>query len=352
MMILGLPTLPGESIKEQLEIWDISVKEFSIRMNFSEKHIIDIMKGRVEITVAIANRLESVLNINADFWLKLQQIYTLSLLRQKEEKEIEADEKILNLIPYSDMVKKGWIEGTKKTIDKIYTLKKFFAVAKLESIEEIEAIAFRKSQKHISSNYSIAAWLRNGQNKLKEELEIPVYNKSKIKNYLIPKIKENLIFYTDIEKIEKELKILCNNIGIHFFLIPHIKKASVNGAVYWKNKRPVIQMSMKGKYADIFWFSFFHELGHVYKEHSKKETIIENSCRDIGSIELEADLFANKYLYPKNYNKFSLRKKITKDVLINYCKSENTHCSLVVGRLQHDKKIPWSYFSDLRIKFQ
>ncbi|PIE80807.1 MAG: addiction module antidote protein, HigA family [Candidatus Delongbacteria bacterium] len=352
MRILGLPVLPGETIKEQLETWNISVKEFSIRMNFSEKHIIDIIKGRVEISPEIANRLEIVLNISADFWLKLQQTYILSLIKEKEEKEIEDDEKILKFIPYSEMVKNGWIKNAKRKIDKINILKKYFAVAKLESIEKVEAIAFRKSQKYLSSSYSIAAWLRNGENKLKEELEFPEYTRSKIKNYLIPEIKEKLIFCSDISKIEAELKTLCKNCGIHFFIISHIKKANLNGAVYWKNKRPIIQMSKKGRYADIFWFSFFHELGHIYNEHSKKETIIESNYDDNKKFELEADLFANKYLYPKSYKKFSTKPKIERKNIIEYSKSENIHCGLIVGKLQHDRKIPWSYCNDLKVKFE
>ena len=56
--------------------------------------MIDILKGKSEITTEIANRLESVLGIPADFWLGLEQNYRLSLKKKEEEDKLEEEEEI------------------------------------------------------------------------------------------------------------------------------------------------------------------------------------------------------------------------------------------------------------------
>lgn len=57
--VIAVP--PGESIREQLEIRELSQKEFALRMCMSEKHISNLINGKVELTPPTAQKLESVL---------------------------------------------------------------------------------------------------------------------------------------------------------------------------------------------------------------------------------------------------------------------------------------------------
>lgn len=50
-------------------------------------------------------------------------------------------------------------------------------------------------------------------------------------------------------------------------------------------------MSLREKTEDKFWFSFFHETGHVYLQHRKKELYINDGVADYPQ-EKEADAFA------------------------------------------------------------
>ena len=49
---------PGESIREQLDIRNMNQKEFALRMNMSEKHVSNLLNGKVSLTNDVANRLE------------------------------------------------------------------------------------------------------------------------------------------------------------------------------------------------------------------------------------------------------------------------------------------------------
>lgn len=353
MKILGLPVPPGNTIIEQLEIWGISRKEFALRMDYSEKHMIDILKGKSEITVEIANRLENVLNIPANFWLGLEQNYRLSLKKKEEEDKFEKDEEVLSKISYKDLARQDWVQATRNKIDQIRNLKSFFGVAKLQKIIQTENIAFRISSKYENSSYSIAAWLRKGQIDIREKIDYPEFDKTKIITEIIPEIKRNVINETDIFTINKLLSKIFKKAGIYFTITTNISKASINGAVTWINKRPLIQMSLKGKYADIFWFTLFHELGHVFYEHSKKEVILDLSNESTASEEIEkqADNFAIKYLYPKEFSLLENKGGVSKRDIIEFAKKNRLPAGIILGRLMHDKIIDWSQFSELRVKF-
>ena len=68
---------PGETIKEQLEIWEITKAEFLSRMGMSE--------DEMALTPDIASRLESALSIDKGFWLGLEGLYREDLKKVEEE---------------------------------------------------------------------------------------------------------------------------------------------------------------------------------------------------------------------------------------------------------------------------
>lgn len=58
-------------------------------------------------------------------------------------------------------------------------------------------------------------------------------------------------------------------------IVPHFSKGRANGATRWISpSKAVIQLSLRYKWEDIFWFTFFHEAGHVVL-HQKKQVFVE-----------------------------------------------------------------------------
>jgi HTH-type transcriptional regulator/antitoxin HigA len=104
---------------------------------------------------------------------------------------------------------------------------------------------------------------------------------------------------------------------------------------------------------DIFWFSFFHELGHILL-HSKKDIFIDEENKNINnyeekSYEEEADDFASKTLIPRDaYSEFVKKGDFSKYSIINFAKAIEVAPCIVVGRLQHDRLIKYSEFSELK----
>jgi Zn-dependent peptidase ImmA (M78 family) len=77
---------------------------------------------------------------------------------------------------------------------------------------------------------------------------------------------------------------------------PYINKALINGCTRWLNHTPFIQLTDRYTSKDSFWFTFFHEAGHIIL-HGKKDIFLENldySDKDLHKEE-EANEFACKW---------------------------------------------------------
>ena len=57
---------------------------------------------------------------------------------------------------------------------------------------------------------------------------------------------------------------LLSNCGIALVFLPHIGGSFLHGATFYDGNKIVVGLTVRGKDADKFWFSLFHELGHIY----------------------------------------------------------------------------------------
>lgn len=104
-------------------------------------------------------------------------------------------------------------------------------------------------------------------------------------------------------------------------------------------------MTARGKDADIFWFSLFHELGHIIKGH------INNTNGTTEEDEKEADDFAKDILIPKDdYDLFIKSGNFSKNAIEGFSNKLGIASGIVVGRLQNDGYIKYSWHNDLKEK--
>ncbi len=98
------------------------------------------------------------------------------------------------------------------------------------------------------------------------------------------------------------MRQLCADAGVAVALVREMKKVPWNGATKWLSPDKVmILLSLRGKGEDKFWFSFFHEAGHVLKDN-KKEVFFINDESESDLLEQQADTFAAEKLIPSKHN--------------------------------------------------
>ena len=74
---------PGEVLEMELIARGLTKSKFAMDIRMYPSHMSDILKGKRNITEEIALKVEGVLGISAEFWMRLQVEYNISVLRAK-----------------------------------------------------------------------------------------------------------------------------------------------------------------------------------------------------------------------------------------------------------------------------
>lgn len=338
---------PGETVLEILIERGITQAELAKRLNRPLKTVNGIIKGKVAITPETALQLEQVLGISANFWNNLESQFQELKLRLDCQKQYEELIPTSKIYPYTEMVNNGWLEATNNLTKRVEYLLNYFGVTNFENIIEEAKLqgAFRITSKKQFSMPAIISWLRKGSIDGERIFTEPFDNK-KIEA-IIPKLREMTLIENPNELmkcLQEEFKIC----GIAFVVTKNLKNAPICGATRWISpEKALIQMSIRLKWVDIFWFSLFHELGHIVMDNKKNFNVdfVKNKIDD--SREKEIDIFASDSLIPSEKYK-ELEQKINNlknisdvyPVIKLFSKEIGVHPGIVVGRLQHEKKIP------------
>ncbi|WP_293267702.1 HigA family addiction module antitoxin [Neptunomonas sp.] len=336
---LAIP--PGEYLEEILEDVEISQAELARRMGRPSQAINEIVKGEKSITPETALQLEQVLGVSAQFWSKLEADYRLVLAKEQQLEEVKKEESLLSNFPYLELNKLGLVEKTKDRVKKVISLRRFFGVSSLHNIKTVKefAPAFRQQEKDTVSHESLASWLRAGH-VIAENSKVEVFSKSKLESYL-PELRK-LTNTVEPNELITEIKRILAECGVVLALVPAFPKSYTTGATFWLGKnKAVIMMSMRGAWSDIFWFSLFHEIGHILL-HDKRVTFLENGKQDdqYQKQEREADEFAQVSLVPtEKYNEFLRESDFSSSAIKYFSDSIGIFPGIITGRLQHDKKL-------------
>lgn len=341
-------THPGADLAEKLEEMDMGVKEFAIRTDKPEKTIIAVIKGDSAITPDMAVQFEQVLKIPAHFWLNRQRQYDESMARTKQQEMIRQAEAWARSFPLKEMLRLKWIRAYTNYGEAVTALFEFFGISNPSAWESLYLrselkVQFRLSLAHTKEHHAISAWLRRGEVQA-DTLDAPSYSEKAFKQEL-PEIKK--IMAKHPKDFFVKLQTVCNEVGVKVVHTPCLPKAPISGATRWLNDTPLIQLSGRYKRNDGFWFTFFHEAGHILL-HGKKDIFLEDvkyTDRN-NEKEKEADLFAQKWVLSEAEKEEILHYargvgKITHHDIVTFADKFKTHPAMIIGQLQHDKLIPY-----------
>lgn len=339
-----IATPPGATIREQLEDRGMTQKEFAVRMDMSEKHISKLINGDVHLTPDVSLRLESVLGIPAQFWTNIEAIYQEKCARVQEENEMEADIVLAKHFPYNAIAKLGWVASTRNDVDRVRNLRAFFQVAKLGSLGNltIPGIAYRRTDAKEKSDYSLAVWAQ------KARLEA---NDTEVSSINIAKLADSIaeIRSMTVEAPEifcPKLITLLASCGISLVFLPHIPGSFLHGASFYDGKKIVMGLTVRGRDADKFWFSLFHEIAHIRSGHIGS---IEGTSSDD---EQEADRIAAETLIPSaELMEFISNDVFTEETITAFAERLGIAPGIVVGRLQKENVVGFDRFHSMKTQY-
>jgi len=343
---------PGDTLRELLAERGISQTDLAARMGRPQKTISEITNGKAAITADTALELELVLGVPAEFWVARERDYRTHLAKAKQVVRLRSDVAWAKSFPIRRMVDLGWLPPGTNASSQAKVLLEFFGVASTKQWKKLYdsyRVAFRKPASFAPDEHALSAWLRVGT-AAAERLPVRPY----VREEFLGALKEARVLTAAAPtEFQPKLQAVCAKSGVAVAFVPELPRSRACGATRWLGPgRALIQLSLRYKTDDHFWFTFFHEAAHVLL-HKKNAIFIEAedpSSREEG----EADRWAADFLIPlAAYRDLASRGPYySKQVIRSFADSIGVAPGIVVGRLQHDGRLPHTHCNDLKQHFQ
>ena len=257
--------------------------------------------GLAAIDDDLANGLAEVVGGTSAFWRKRQATYERCLSKAADTVSAETAKTWLKNIPLSGMISSGWIEQPSQRSLCLRSCLAYFGVTDPDDWHRRYAqvaadVAFRTSPTFKSSLRPLSAWLRQAEI---EATMMPCakWNKDALEASLpqTPEIDSSPRAIEVPSQSQSHLRrVRCRRGGAASFR-RDAGQAAPPG--FLRPDRAMLALSFRYLSEDHFWFTFFHEIGHLLLHQGDGTFVdIDTSVTDVR--EREANNFATLTLIP------------------------------------------------------
>ena len=331
-----------EYLQEWLDDSGMTRAELARRLDVSPKHVTKLLAG-APLTADLAARLELVSGVPARIWLQYETQYRADVVRLSHASQFAAEAEYLKEFPLSLLRKKGIVTATMRNPGAVaLELLAFFRVATTYALRthvQGQQVAFRQAMAYDVRTPALSTWLRlvELEEDVEERASLPAFDDAKLSAALVHL--RALSAEPKPESFGDDLVSILHESGVQLIFVPDIAGARVFGATKWRDGRPIVALSTRGRDDAQFWFTLFHELGHV-QLHRDSKTHVNPGPRDqLDPAEDAADAFANDHLLP-GVTAERLGVVRSKDDVVRLAQSVGVSPGVVMGRLWHDKYWP------------
>lgn len=342
---------PGEILSEELATRGMSQSELARRMDRPVKTINEIVNAKASVTPDTALQLELALGISAGLWMGLETNYRRHLAQERALLEMEQHDAWARAFPISDLRRHGLIDpAAKQGAPLVASLLAFFGVSSVRAWTkqwQAPQAAYRKSRAFTSSPHATAAWLRWGEIQASEVTTAP-FNAHRLLQVLADA--RSMTRQEPFSDVIEELREKLAACGVALVLTPEVQGARVSGAARWvKTNQALVQLSLRHKSNDQFWFSLFHEAAHLLEERRTDHVDTVDDDRAVDDAERAADQRARNLLIdPTTYELFVTNHQFDTTSVRDLAAILGVAPGLVVGRLQRDRYLAPNQLNGLK----
>lgn len=287
----------GSMLRDYLEFYGISQTDFASRLGVSTKHMNEIISGKTNISeeLMLGISLITDIDVNLIFYVETKKrIYDYLNEHFDSEKDIN---KYLNSFCLNEMNKRGWIKlrdessYTQKAMD----LLDYLGIANFDNINNYinRKILFKKRDN--ANINKIYLWIKRCDSLISGK-KIGKYSSSNLNNLL-----NELKVVRNNKFDEKELIDLFFKYGIYLVIEDALVGTKVRGCTVVKGNNPCIYMTRYFKEKASFYFTLYHEIGHIKSDYNRlKSKIITYDEDDMDDYALNAMIDNNTWSEIRN----------------------------------------------------
>ena len=321
---------PGYYVKEIVEDLGLTQEDFAKRLDTTPKTLSKLINGEQSLSREMALKLSRLLGNSVTFWLNLQSSYDALFTEYESAQEMKRERHILDKMDYNYFRDNYSLPDLpRKKDEQIVALRKFLCVSSLNVLSKYDmAASFRSASLEkttpniIRSNAMVQIAVNEAM-----QVEAPKYNKqafSRAVYYALSLTTQHDSFYPLIKEAFRKA-------GVILVIMPHMKGSKINGATKKINDKIMLMVNDRRLYSDTFWFTLFHEIGHIMKGDY-------GMSLDDNDHEKEANDYAKNQLIPQDeYDEF-VRENHSFDLndILDFARKIDRDPGIVLGRLQYE----------------
>ncbi len=266
-----------------------------------------------------------VLNVHAESLFETNAIFTWSAVENV----------VWHKLPIDEMAKRRWFDAPRGT-DVIERAKEYF----LEDVGPQFVAALHGTKMRgvtVPSEYFLLAW----------QTRVHELAKRRIDDEQIPAFKLDERWLDELSKLTRchhgprsAIQLLAEN-GIVLVVEKHLPGTYLDGsAMLAISDHPIIGLTLRHDRLDNFWFTLFHELGHVYLhlfDGLRYNYFDDDESSATDSVELEADQFALNRLIPEqSWDQCVSRFSLSEEAVQLDADRLGIDASIIAGRIRRE----------------
>lgn len=339
---------PGQYVSELIEDYNVTQKEFAERLGVSAKTVSKLVNAEESISKETAHKLAKLSGVSMQTWLNLQNAYDVKVAEIVEQKELEegSEKEICEMIDFKYFKAEGYVPDKRYSLkDKIVELRKILGVASLENLTSFNhLVSYRNTREFTTKSIVNSNIMLELASKKARDTTTTKLDRRKLERSL-PALRDLTRLSPDI--FYPKLKEILLDCGVVLVGLPALPNANLNGATKkFGNGSALLLLTDRNKVSDIFWFSLFHEIGHILENDFSSDDGNGESYR---LSEEEADRFAKDLLIsPEDYQAFVEKGNFDKSDILDFAEAIDIHPSIVLGRLQNEGILSFDRYRELK----
>ncbi|MET4519085.1 ImmA/IrrE family metallo-endopeptidase [Bradyrhizobium sp. I1.7.5] len=344
---------PGDTLLTLMEQRELTSEALARKLRCHHSVVQGLLSGSTAVDDRLATALAKYVGGTPAFWHTRQSKYVEALSRAADAVPKDRGLQWISQFPHKDMASYGWVTPAAKRDELIKAYLAYFGVNTPEEWSSryentMHETAFRTSPTYSSTVGAISAWLRRGEieataikcaswqpNRLLRSLEqLRVLTKAKSPSYFLPRVRK-----------------LCADAGVAVVFVRAPSGCRASGATkFIARDKAMVILSFRYLSDDHFWFTFFHELGHLLL-HKSTMTFVDGEPGITSDLEAEANEFAADTLIPPSRRDEMMDLPASKEKIIRFAYSVGVSAGIVVGQMQHRDAITSKQMNFLKRRF-